>query len=311
MRISAVILCLTMAFCALTGCGKGTEKAIKPGQKPLVVTTFFPLYDFARNVAGDRMRVENLLPPGVGPHEFSFTPKDRQRLESARLVIKNGFGLETFLEEFAPAAGRTLVVEAGKGITPLQGGGEGHGDEHGAEDGGHRHEGADPHVWLDPVNAMKQVENIRDAMIAVDPANRAVYEANAARFLRQLQDLDDECRREIAGFKRKEFVAYHRAFSYFANRYGLQQVAVFEDFPGKEPSPRYVAGLIETIKRHGIAVLFTEPQFSPKIIRTVATDLGLRVLELDPMETGDFERGTYTDVMRKNLVAFKEALGTP
>ncbi|MDH4099081.1 MAG: metal ABC transporter substrate-binding protein [Nitrospirota bacterium] len=311
MKRFANIFCALALLFVFAGCSKGPEQASKATDKPLVITTFFPLYDFAKNVAGDRMRVENLLPAGAGPHEFTFTPKDRQRLENARLLIKNGFGLETFLEDVTLSPDKTLVVEAGKGIAPLElKKKEDHRDEH-EHVGGHHHEGGDPHVWLDPVNAMKQVENIRDAMIAVDPANKTVYEANAVRYLDQLRALDEECRREIEGFARKEFVAYHSAFSYFSNRYGLKQVAVFEEVPGKEPSPRSMAGLINTIKKYNVRALFTEPQFSPRIIQTVASDLKLSVLELDPMETGDFEKGSYIGVMKKNLAAFKEAQNKP
>lgn len=323
MLATTLLAALTLAAVTLiVSCQKSGPDARPLNRKPLVLTTFFPLYDFARNVAGDHMLVENLLPAGVGPHEFSFTPKDRKRLEDARLLVKNGFGLEAFLDDFTPQREKTLVIEAAKGIVPAQPGQvvslgekeEGHAREprHAPEhEHGHSEGGADPHVWLDPVNAIAQVKNIRDAMIEVDPAHRADYEANAGRYITQLEDLDREFREAIATFKRKEFVGFHSAFIYLANRYGLRQVAVFEEFPGKEPSPRYITRLIATLKQHRITVLFSEPQFSPKIIQTLSADLGLNVRPLDPLETGGFNGDSYIGVMRKNLAVLKEALNQP
>lgn len=270
-----------------------------------VVATFFPLYDFAREVGGDRIVLTLLFT--ATPEVASFAPADVQKIHDADVVIKNGMGLEPVLDELIAASDNkgVTVADTSTGVPPLQPADDEHAEE---EEQGHAHEGADPHIWLNPRNAIVQVGNIRDALAAADPANAAFYRNNADAYVRQLERLDRDIAAEAAGFGRREFVAFHPAFLHFAERYGLRQAAVIEEFPGKEPSPAYLADVIRTIRDTGVRVIFAEPQFSPRIVEVIAQDLGLRVSALDPVETGDPARDSYISVMRRNLDILKQAL---
>lgn len=262
-----------------------------------VLTTFFPLYDFTRAVGGDRIELDILFTQT--PEVASFRPADIQKINAADVLIQNGVGLEPVLADMLQSSDNKdiTVVDTSHGVAVLNSAEETH------EDGA-----GDPHIWLDPTNAVIQVQNIRDALMHADPANASFYQNQAAEYLTKLQQLDKDCAVRISALPKKEFVAFHAAFRYFANRYGLHQVAVIEEFPGKEPSPQYLAGVIATIRQFGISAIFVEPQFSPKVMEAIAHDLGLTVRVLDPIETGSLERDSYISLMHQNLQTLEEAL---
>lgn len=263
-----------------------------------VVTTIRPLYSFASQVAGQAAEVENLLPPGVGPHDYSFTPTDAVRLHEADVLIINGLGLEEWLEGLLATVRRPglAIIEASRGIEPLPIPEAGHHEE------AHHHEGLwDPHVWLDPLRAVQQVENIRDGLAAADPSNKETYEENARRAVERLQSLHAEIRASTAGFKRREILTFHAAFQYFARRYGLEVVAVVEPAPGKEPTPKFLAHLYQVVRHHRLTVIYTEPQFRTRLAEVLARDLGIETAVLDPGVTGPLRPEAYETFMRENL----------
>lgn len=270
------------------------------GRRLKVVTTIRPLYAFTAQVAGQAAEVENLLPPGVGPHDYSFTPTDAVRLHSADVLVVNGLGLETWMKGLLGAAGRQglRTVDTSQGVEPLPI------PETGEHRGGevHGHEGRwDPHIWLDPLRAIRQVENIRDGLSAADPANASTYAENARRYIERLRALHEELKAATAGFKRRELMTFHAAFQYFARRYGLEVVAVIEPAPGREPTPRLLAHLHELALRHKLKVIYTEPQYRPRVAEVMARDLGLETAELDPGVTGPLVPEAYEAFMRSNL----------
>ena len=272
-----------------------------------MLTTFFPMYDFAKQVGGSRIGLDMLF--SQTPEVSSFLPADIQKINNADMVIKNGAGLEPVLDDLIASSDHTdiEVIDTSKGITtitPTKGielkEGEWHKeDEHGP---------VDPHIWLDPNNAIIQVGNIRDAFIANDPENADLYHKNAERYIEELRALDQEIREAIAKLSKKDFIAFHSAFQYFAKRYGLNEAATIEEFPGKEPSPRYLSEVIKLIRELGITAIFSEPQFSPKVVEVIARDLNLKVYALDPVETGNLAKDSYIFIMQKNLELLKEAL---
>lgn len=280
-----------------TPCFAGPEKPLR------VVTTIRPLYSFATQVAGDAAEVENLLPPGVGPHDYAFTPTDAVRLHSADVLVINGLGLETWLESLLRAAGKKdlVVIDSSRGVEPLPVPGAVHRHGSGPEEP-HGGEGRwDPHIWLDPLRAVRQVENIRDGLMARDPEHAEDYAENARRYIKRLLALHDEIRTATAGFRRREIMTFHAAFQYFARRYGLEVVAVIEPAPGKEPTPKFLIHLHEVARSHGLGVVYTEPQYRPRVAEVLARDLGLETAVLDPCVTGPFHAGAYEAVMRSNL----------
>lgn len=276
-----------------------------------VATTFLPLYSLTAAIAGEDALVENLLPPGVGPHEYAFAPSDIERLSRADVLVANGLGLEEWLADVVATANPDIaVVEASAGITtrtPLEAIRLGEEEEDEEE-----HGPADPHVWLDPVRAKAMAGNIAVALSAADPDNAAGYRSRLAVLEGRLDALDRDIRETLAPLPDKRFVAFHDAFGYFAERYGLETVAVVEASPGKEPSPADVARIVTLIRAERVKAIFSEPQFSPRIVETIAAETGLVTHPLDPLETGDFTADAYERGMRANLASFAAALrGTP
>lgn len=263
-----------------------------------VVTTIRPLYAFTAQVAGQAADVENLLPPGVGPHDYAITPTDAVRLHKADVLIINGLGLEEWLKGLLGTVRQPglAIVEASRGIELLPLPEAGH-----HEKTRHREGLWDPHVWLDPLRAAQQVENIRDGLAAADPSNKETYEENARRAVERLQSLDAEIKEATAGFKRREVLTFHAAFQYFARRYGLEVVAVVEPAPGKEPTPKFLAYLYDVVRRHHLSVIYTEPQFRPRVAEVLARDLGLEIAVLDPGVTGALGPEAYETFMRNNV----------
>lgn len=273
-----------------------------------ILTTFAPVHCFALNVAGDAANVSVLVPPNAGPHDYSFSPADIQKIAKADVLIMNGVGLESWLQRGIKSAGRKdlLVVDTSGGINlitgldvrPLPG-------VHSEPDPDAG--GPNPHIWLSPINAIKQVENIRDALVSRDLANAETYRANADAFIKRLNDLDAQIRTATGSLPNKNLITFHDTFPYFARDYGFHVVATFEEFPGKEPSPRAIEQLRKIIAAGNVSALFSEPQYSPKAMQVIGKEFKVPVVQLDPMETGDGSMDFYERVTRKNLDALVAA----
>ncbi len=290
--IIAAVICLGMGLQACQNPAPRTDTKLR------VLTTIAPLYSFTKNVAGDTAHVENLLPSGAGPHEYSFSPADVRKAAKADLLVKNGVNLESWMQKLTTAAeevrassglekGDLYIVDTSEGVEIL---------------------GMDPHIWLSPKNAVLQVNNIKDALIMVDPDNSELYRRNAEGYIQRLNKLDREIRDEISSWKMRQFISFHSAFQYFAGDYGLEQVAVIQQTPETEPSPRHIAHVIETVRSKGIPSIFTEPGTSHKIVTSLAEDLKLKVYSLDTLETGLLSGEWYEEKMRENMAVLKRAL---
>ena len=213
----------------------------------LVAASIAPLADFVRQISGDRVDVFTLVPPGASPHTYELAPRQVVRVTNTRLLVLNGAGLEYWANKLVTAAGSPAlqVVDTSQGIPLLNAGSH----------------GANPHIWLDVRQAMQQVRRVSDALAKVDPAHAAEYEANTAAYLKRLEGLDAEIATEVARWEHHQFIAFHPAWVYFARRYGLEQAAVIEKSPGREPSPAEVASIVQTAGRIGARAIFAEPQF--------------------------------------------------
>ncbi|MEK7308321.1 MAG: metal ABC transporter substrate-binding protein, partial [Nitrospirota bacterium] len=205
------------------------KKTVPADTKLKVLTTITPLYCFTKNIAGDLAEVENLLPSGINPHEYSASPADVKKISEAQVLIKNGVNLELWLDRLIASAGRKelAVVDSSLGIKII---------------------GNDPHIWLSPKNAIIQAENIGVALAKADPDNSRKYMENTREYIKQLSILDEEIINEIKTWKQKEFVAFHSAFLYFEKDYGLRQVAVIQESPEKGPAPKHIANVINIIR---------------------------------------------------------------
>jgi len=297
---------LVICFATLFLCAPTTLHA-GGGEKLRVVATIYPLADMAANVGGEHVLVQTLLPPGANPHTFEPRPSQVAEISRSRVFIKVGAGLDSWASKFAAAAsGKGLkVVNASRGQNLIGNDGERKKEHHGDKVEKH----GNPHFWLDPVSAMVIVDNIAKTMGEADPDRAGIYLENAEKYKEKLRKLDAEIRETVAGFKVKEFVAFHSAWVYFARRYGLKLAAVIEPFPGKEPSPRYLAGVVKATRNLGAKAIFAEPQLNPKAARIIAREAGTKILYLDPIGGPELPgRKSYLELMRYNLAIFKEVL---
>ncbi|MFZ6017282.1 MAG: metal ABC transporter substrate-binding protein [Nitrospirota bacterium] len=258
------------------------------GQKLKVIVSIYPLYDFVRQVGGESVDVKLLLPPGASSHTYEPTPKVMKELSDASVFVKIGAGLEFWAEKMVKASGskRLIIVDSSSGIPLLS---------------------ADPHIWLDPLIARDIVTKIEKALIEADPYNAKVYKKNASIYRERLLHLDKEISEKVKTFTIKEYVTFHSAWNYFSKRYGLKVAGVIEEAPGKEPSPKHIARIIQEVNRIRNRVIFAEPQFNPKIAEAIARESSAKVLYLDPLG-GQKGRETYIDLMRYNIRVMEGAM---
>jgi len=237
------------------------------------IASFYPMIEFTRIIGGDRVTVRGLVPPGAEAHDFEPTPRDLVALQNARLIVYNGAGFEPWIDRLLPQIPKSVVrVNATAGL-PLR-----------TVESGEERGQTDPHVWLDPVLAQRQVDNILAGVVRADPGGRAVYGANADALKARLAGLHESYPRALAGCRRKVIVVNHAAFGYLAARYGLTQIAVSGLAPQSEPSPATIREVIRLARQHRVDVVYFEALVSPRVAATVAREIGARTLLLDPIE---------------------------
>ena len=293
-----------------------------------------------------RASVTQLLPRTVTPHDYQAKPLDVQAIAEADVLVQNGLELETFLSDLITNADNddletivasegipTLAIDKGDAESADEHGHEAHdGDEHGHEAhdgdehgdasatkdseghsaGGHDHGEFDPHVWLDPKQAIAQVENIRDGLIAADPDGKDIYTANAAAYIDKLENLDGEITAALAPYKGQTFVTYHDFAAHFARSYGLEVEHLVTD-TDSSAAPDDMQRVIETAKASNLNTLLSEPQASGSPFEAIAQDLNIQVGTFDPMETSAQEPqpDSYITTMETNLKNLEAALAAP
>lgn len=295
MRKAGVLLAIAaLSALVLLYSQSSPSASVPPTGRLKVAATFFPLYDFASKVGGERVEVQELVPHGVEPHDWEPKAGDVLKILNARVVVYIGAGFEPWLPKAIDASGaksRIIEVEAAKGITL---------------------EKSDPHIWLDPILAKEIVKKIRDAFIQADPINANYYSANAESYLQKLDQLDAAIRKSVSKFATTGYIAFHQAFTYFNKRYGLQLLAVIEESPGREPSAAWLAEIVQLTRKHNVKVIFSEPMLDPKAAEVISKEVGGRVLTLDPIEgvsEEDLREGKdYISIMRQNLENLAVAL---
>jgi zinc/manganese transport system substrate-binding protein len=298
---SALIVALALSL-------PGLAAAQDAGAKLKVVASFSVLGDFVRNVGGDRIALTTLVGPDGDAHVYSPTPADGRRMAEAQLVVVNGLKLEGWMGRLAKAsASKAPVVEAARGVPPLVESGA-HAHDHGAT-------GVDPHAWQSVPNAKTYVANIRDALIAADPAGRGTYEANAAAYLARLDAVDTDVRAAVARIPadRRRIITSHDAFAYFEKAYGVDFVAPQGISTEAEASAKDVARIILQIRREKIPAVFLENISDPRLVERIARETGAKVGERvysDALSGPDGPAPTYIDMMRHNIRAFSTALSS-
>jgi len=312
---------LALAVTAVVGLGSCAPATTEPGAvspqaqatpeakgKLKVVTTTLPVTNFTKAVAGNRAEVRYLLPSNVGPHDYQAKPEDVRTIAEADVLVKNGLGLEAYLDDLLASANNQdlKVIDTSQGVPAISNEAvEGH--EHAAEEAAgesHEHEGEfNPHIWLDPDRAIQQVENIRDGLIAADPEGKAAYTANAAAYINQLKALDAEIATALKPYAGKEFVTYHDFAPYFAQEYDLQ-VEYLVGVPEENPAPADVKRVMNAAQASNLRTLLAEPQAAGNSFEALANDLKVQVSTFDPMETSGpegLQPDYYLKVMRQNV----------
>lgn len=289
------ILLLALGACGGPGAGR-----------PRVAASIFPLYDITRRVAGDRLPVQLVLPPGQTEHSFDPRPRDVEGLGDAQLVFAVGLGLDQWLQTLVKNAGtgEAKVFELAPLLDPilippgiLQA-------EGGADRGA---ESVDAHFWLDPVRMQQAVDLIVGALQRLDPEESPRFRARGNEVKRSLAVLHEEIARRAGSWTRRRVVTFHGSLFYFADRYHLEVVAVVEPLPGREPTARYLAAVLDAIRKSGAVALFSEPQLDRRPAQVIASEAGLPLYELDPVGGGEGS-DSYEKLLRRNVDVLERAL---
>lgn len=271
--------------------------------RPLVVSSTTVLDDMVLQIAGDKVRRELLVGPGGDPHVYAPTPRDQVAVESARLILLNGFGLEPKIERMVESVLREdqTVVEAAAGLTP------------------HYEDAAgkvpDPHMWLSVPRAKAYVENVAAALVEIDPANERLYRANAEAYLQQLDLVDARVREVLATIppENRKLVTTHDAFRYFGNEYGIQVVdTVWGVTTDTEPGADAIRQMVERLRSFRVPAVFVEDSVNPKLLEAAAAEAGVRVggsLYSDSLGLPGSGAHTYAAMMLKNAATLADGLG--
>ncbi len=282
-------------------------------EKLAVVASFSILGDFVQRIGGERIALTTLVGPDGDAHVYSPTAADAKVMAVAKLVIVNGLNFEGWMTRLVKSsvAKAPVIAAAGK-VTPLkEAGGHNHGHSHGH---GHGHGGADPHAWQDVGNAKLYVAAIRDALVAADPAGKAVYEANADAYLTELTALDADLRAAVQRIPadRRKAITSHDAFAYFEKAYGLDFVSPQGVSTEAEASAKDVARIIRQMKAQKIPAVFLENITNPRLIEQIARETGAKIggrLYSDALSAQDGPAGTYIAMMKHNISQIEKALG--
>lgn len=324
MKLLSRIVILTICLALVSACQKKETTATAANQKKLVVvTTLFPLYDFAKRIGGNRADTTLLLPPGMEAHTFEPKPEDAIRVTKADLFIYTNEYMEPWAVKFVQGlnSGNAALVDSSKGVAFLKGGvAEEDKDEHehkhekhaGKEH--HHHAGVmDPHIWLDFANAKIMVDNIAAAMSAKDPSNKDYYLTNATACKTELDKLDAEYKSGLSSCGKRVFLhGGHYAFGYLAHRYGLQYESASAVNADAEPSPAKLVALVKQVKAMDLKYIYSEELLSLRVAEMIAKESGASILLLHGahnISKEDFDHGaTFISLMKKNLENLRTGL---
>lgn len=310
-RIIASVIAMAVVVAGAVAAYQVTSREYRADRNKLSVTaSFYPLYDFARQVGGDKVSVVNMTPAGAEPHDYEPSPRELIDAHESAVFIYNGGQMEPWTEGFLSDYAH-VAVRASKNIELLE---AGHGHDHDDENSNVnvRTDVKDPHFWLDPILAQQIVTNIRDGFIQADPENEEYYTENAARYNEALAELDKDFSEGLKSCKLDTVISSHEAFSYLAARYNFEVVSIAGIEPGIEPSVAKMANLTELVKQKNIKYIFFESLVSPRLAETIANETGASTLIFDPLEglsQADQDKGRdYISVQRDNLKNLRTAL---
>jgi ABC-type Zn uptake system ZnuABC Zn-binding protein ZnuA len=288
-RAIAAVLAFALAACSQNA----STSTASSGQKIRIATTISTLNSLVEGVGGALVQVQNIVPIGASPETFQPAPQDVAVVANAQLLVENGAGLEAWLGKTLGDSGnanlRTVVCTDGLPVS-----------------------NDNPHLWMDPVYAQQYVRKIRDGLIAIDPQHAAQYRRNASVYEARIERLKTSIQRKISTLppSHRYMIVFHNAFYYYNKRFGLNTLGFVERNPGQEPNPQQIANLIDLAKSHGVRAVFSEPEYSPKLLYSIAAGAGVKVVEnlyddsigTDPRVSNYISMLEYdTDIIVKSL----------
>ena len=302
-RRVAFALALTALALTTSGCRQSNRQNQSDSGKPEVLTTFTVLADLARNVAGDRLRVQSIVKPGSEIHGYQPTPSDIERASQADLIVENGLGLELWARKFTANAGNIPTLTLSEGMDPLL-----------IEEDAYAGK-PNPHAWMSPQRTMAYVDQLEQAFRRLDPAGAEQFSANAAAYKQQLQDLDDELRSALDAIpaERRVLVSCEGAFTYLARDYGLDEAYLWPVNAESQVTPKRMARLINTVRDRQIPAIFCESTVSDKAQRQVAAESGARfggTFYVDSLSTAEGPAPTLLELQRHNVALLIDGLAS-
>lgn len=271
------------------GCGNQSSESTKPQ----IYTSFYAIYDFTREIAGDNVDVHNMVPSGTEPHDWEPTVQDMAKLNDADAVFYNGLNMESWINKVQNSLDASKFVCLSDGVNVSD-------------------TASDPHIWLNPQNVKIMCEKIYTTLSQIDPDNKATYEENYNNYVTKLDKLDNDFKTTIEPLPNKNIVVSHQAYSYLCNAYGLEQVAIDGISADSEPSPDKMMSLINFVKTNNVKYIFYEELVSQKTAETLSSETGAKLLPLNPFEgltDDEIANGdNYISVMYENLENIKTAL---
>ena len=302
-RRVALALALTALALTTSGCRQSNRQNQSDSGKPEVLTTFTVLADLARNVAGDRLRVQSIVKPGSEIHGYQPTPSDIERASQADLIVENGLGLELWARKFTANAGNIPSVTLSEGMDPLL-----------IEEDAYAGK-PNPHAWMSPQRTMAYVDQLEQAFRRLDPAGAEQFSANAAAYKQQLRDLDDELRSALDAIpaERRVLVSCEGAFTYLARDYGLDEAYLWPVNAESQVTPKRMARLINTVRDRQIPAIFCESTVSDKAQRQVAAESGARfggTFYVDSLSAAEGPAPTLLDLQRHNVALLIDGLAS-
>lgn len=288
----------------LTGCQKSKNDKIK------FVTSCYPVNIIALNLTENigGTEVINMSENQQGClHNFQIQSEDLKNIEKSTAFIINGAGMENFLNKVAYEIPKVKIIDSSIGIKLIE-------EEvecthnHGNEEHHHHHHESNPHIWLSVENYIKQVQNITNGLVIVDPTHEKEYKENCEKYISKLKDLKNQLDTDLKDLNGKDIITFHKAFSYFAKDFGINIAGTINDEPENEPTAKQISKIINTIKEKNIKSIFTEPQYSRSSADIIAKETGAKIYTLDPAVTGEKSKDSYINIMKENAKTLKSAL---
>ena len=300
-KLAIIAIAITIPLVSFAVFSSDSNQFKKTNESKLqVISSFYTLYEFSQKIGQEKVDVKLLVSVGVEPHDWEPTIKDVQQMQKSDLIIINGIGFESWVDKLNEMDYQGVIVDTSNGIIIKNT------DDESSVHEEHPDESGDPHIWLNPVFAKIQVQNIANAFSSSDPENQQYFQENAANYISELDLLDSKIRNELSSCNH-DFIAFHDAFSYFADEYDLTQHTIISSYvPHAEPTAKTLENVINKAKQLNLKVIFTEETADPKTSQVIANEIGGKILVLSPLEIND--DGTYISRMTENLNHLKEAL---